>query len=167
MKLRLIVAAAENNVIGLDGAMPWQQRADLKHFKNITWGGAVLMGRKTYESLGKILPGRKNIVLSRQHLVSDQVDLHYVLSLDDAIHVAMSMGYAELNIIGGGEIYKQSFPMASTVFLTRIHASPKGDTYFPQMDFNHWELKHSTRYEKDDKNTYDYSFEEWVRKYPN
>lgn len=133
--ISLVVAAAENNVIGHQGTMPWHVSGDLKNFKAITTGKPIVMGRKTFESIGRPLPGRRNIVVTRNaDWTAEGVDV--ARTLENAI--ALAGNVAEVMIIGGGEIYTQALPMASRVYLTRIHASPEGDTTFPALADQDW-----------------------------
>lgn len=139
MILSLIVAAAENGVIGCDGRMPWHLREDLLRFKRITTGHPVVMGRKTFESLGsRPLPNRTNIVVTRRPealRVPDGVAV--VASPEEAVARYAATG-EELFVIGGGEIYRQTMPMADKLYLTRISASPEGDTHFPEIRSGEW-----------------------------
>jgi dihydrofolate reductase len=136
----LVVAVAANGVIGKDGAMPWHLPADLRHFKRLTTGKPVLMGRKTFQSIGKPLPGRHNIVLTRDTAwAADGVTV--VPNLAEAIAAAGLDPRAragEIMVIGGAEIYKQALPIATRVELTRIHIQPEGDTFFPALDPALW-----------------------------
>ncbi len=133
--ISLVVAAADNNIIGHRGTMPWHVSGDLKNFKAITTGKPIVMGRKTFESIGRPLPGRQNIVVTRNaDWTAQGVDV--AATLDDA--VAQAGDVAEIMIIGGGEIYAQALPMASRVYFTRIHASPEGDTTFPALSDQDW-----------------------------
>lgn len=137
MRVHLIVAAAENGVIGRDGAMPWRIPADLRRFKAITMGHPIIMGRKTWDSLGRALPGRENIVVTRQrgfHAEGATV-LH---SLPDAVEHARESGATDAFVIGGGDIYRQALGAADVVHLTRVHASFEGDATFPPLDPAHW-----------------------------
>ncbi|MCC5758142.1 dihydrofolate reductase, partial [Klebsiella pneumoniae] len=127
MIISLVVAAANNNVIGKDNQLLWRLPNDMRFFKNVTWGLPVVMGRKTFESLKEPLPGRKNIVLSRQRLEGDNVVV--VNSLDDAIFLVKQMDVKEMMVRGGGEIYKLAFEKARRIYLTRVDAEPEGDTY--------------------------------------
>ena len=162
MTISLVVAAATNNAIGKDGKLPWHLPNDMKHFKNITWGMPVVMGRKTFESLGKALPGRKNIVVSRQPgLKVDGVIT--VKSIDDAMFVARETDAKEVMVIGGGEIYKTLFEKARRIYLTRVEAEPEADTFFPSLKPNEWHLVSQQNYEADEKNDYNYSFQVWDR----
>jgi dihydrofolate reductase len=136
----LVVAVADNDVIGNDGAMPWHLPADLRHFRRLTVGKPVVMGRKTFESIGKPLPGRHNIVLTRQRGWSaDGVTV--VPNLAEAIAAAGMNPNArapEIMVIGGAQIYAEALPIATRVELTRIHVAPEGDTVFPPLDPAQW-----------------------------
>lgn len=164
MIVSLVVAAATSNAIGKEGKLPWQLPADLRHFKNITWGLPIVMGRKTYQSLSGPLPGRTNIVLTRSkewHPASDLVSV--VSSPDEALEKARSVFAKEVMIIGGGEIYSIFLPSASRIYLTRVEAEPVADTFFPVLDPEQWQLQKYLRLEADPKNSYNYSFEIWER----
>lgn len=162
MTISLIVAAASNNAIGKDGKMPWHLPNDMKHFKNVTWGLPVVMGRKTFESLGKVLPGRKNIVITRQPdwKVAGTIA---VKNIEDALFVAKQTDANEVMVIGGGEIYKALFDRAKRIYLTRVEAEPEADTFFPVIDHQHWHLVSQKNHEADEKNAYNYSFQIWER----
>jgi dihydrofolate reductase len=154
--LELVVAVAENDVIGRGNGLPWHLPADLRHFKSLTLGKPVLMGRKTYESIGKALPGRTNIVLSRSVEFSPS-DCVVVKSLDDARIAAGAQ--AALMVIGGAEIYRQCLPLASRIHLTLIHAQIEdGDTIFAGWRGGEWNASSRERHEADDSNAYAYSF---------
>lgn len=162
MLISLIVAAASNNAIGKDGKLPWHLPNDMKHFKNVTWGMPVIMGRKTFESLGKALPGRKNIVITRQqHWQQDGAVA--VKSMDDALFVANATDANEVMVIGGGEIYKAMFDKAKRIYLTRVEAEPEADTFFPVIHPQQWKLISQKNYEADEKNDFNYSFQLWER----
>src|SRR5215204_5976738 len=142
MILSLLVAAAENNVIGKNNQLPWHLPNDLKYFKNLTWGMPILMGRKTFESIGKPLPGRKSIVITRSNEWKQEgVDI--VHSIEEAIQKAESFGVKEVFVIGGAEIFKTSFSIANLIYLTRIHHEFDGDVYFPEVSDNDWQLTSS------------------------
>jgi dihydrofolate reductase len=141
--LSLIVAAAENNVIGADNKMLWHIPEDFKHFKNVTMGKPCIMGRKTFDSivasLGKPLPGRINIVISRHN--PQYAGALTVQSLDEALDQASKVeGVKEIMIIGGAQIYEQALPRADKIYLTRVHQSPEGDAYFPALTAE-WRLE--------------------------
>ncbi len=162
MIISLVVAAATNNAIGKEGVMPWHLPNDMKHFKNVTWGMPVIMGRKTFESLGKALTGRKNIVITRQQ---DWVPENAVVvkSLEDALFVAGETDANEVMVIGGGEIYRAYFEKARRIYMTRVEASPDADTYFPEIDPKQWRLLSHRNHEADEKNAFNYSFQTWER----
>ena len=154
--LELVVAAAENGVIGRGNGLPWHMPADLKHFKTLTLGKAVLMGRKTYESIGKALPGRTNIVLSRAPEFSPQ-DCIVVHTLDGAR--AAAGAHAALMVIGGAEIYRQCLPLASRIHLTLIHTLIQdGDVFFTEWRGGGWMQSSCERHAADDRNALAYSF---------
>jgi len=152
--VELVVAVAENDVIGRGNQLPWHLPADLRHFKSLTFGKPVLMGRKTYESIGKALPGRMNIVLSRSADFSPS-DCVVVKALDDARAAAAS----SLMIIGGAEIFRQCLPFASRIHLTLVHACIEGgDTLFAGWRGAEWVASSSERHEADDKHAHPYTF---------
>jgi dihydrofolate reductase len=162
--LELVVAVAENDVIGRGNRLPWHLPADLRHFKNLTIGKAVLMGRKTYESIGKALPGRVNIVLSRSAEFSP-ADCIAVKTLRDARVAAHDR--PALMVIGGAEIYRACLPEARRIHLTLIHAViPDGDTIFADWRGPQWGESSRERHEADDRNEYAYSFITLERREP-
>lgn len=139
--LSIIVAASENNVIGRDNDMPWKLSTDLRRFKALTLGKPVIMGRRTWESIGRPLPGRPNIVITRDAgFTADGAQI--VNSLEEAIELgkklATELGVDEVCIIGGGKIYAQALPLADRVYLTRVLALINGDTFFPVIDSKIW-----------------------------
>ena len=162
MIISLIVAAAKNNGIGKNGKMPWHLSNDMKHFKNITWGLPIVMGRKTFESLGKALPGIKNIVVTRQADWTAE-GATVVSSIEKALQAATATDAREIMIIGGGEIYKALFDKAHRIYLTRVDAEPEADTFFPDIQQNEWELKSRQDYQADEKNEFNYAFQTWER----
>jgi dihydrofolate reductase len=160
--ISLIVAAAENNAIGKNNQLLWHLPNDLKFFKNTTWGMPVIMGRKTFESVNKPLPGRFNIVITRQAgWKADGVIV--ATDLQDALKKAAETNCKEFFIIGGGEIYKQAYETADKIYLTRVHTTIDGDTFFPAVDESKWKLTSSQDFESDEKHKYAYSFQKWVR----
>lgn len=137
MTLSLIVAMAENGVIGRGDTLPWRIPNDLKHFKSITMGKPIIMGRRTWDSLGGILPGRPHIVLSRDpNFAVDGVSSAH--SLEDALTIAESLTEHEIMIIGGAEIYRAALCYVKCIYLTEIHRSISGDTFFPQFNRDAW-----------------------------
>lgn len=147
MKISLIAAATENNVIGRNNGLPWSLPDDMRFFVQTTKGHHVLTGRKNLESFGKLLPNRTNIVLTRdtEYEFEGAVIVH---ELQEGIRIADRNREEELMIIGGGEIYKQALPMANRIYLTRIHTKLEGDTYFPEFRSDEWELISSEKHEK-------------------
>jgi dihydrofolate reductase len=133
MTISIIVAVAENQAIGYNNQLLWRLKEDLQRFKSLTMGHHIIMGRKTYESIGKPLPGRTSVVITRD-LNFKAEGCRVVHSLEEALKVEDS----EVFIIGGAEIYNQALPLADKIYLTRIHASFPGDTFFPELDLNEW-----------------------------
>ena len=163
INISLVVAAADNNAIGKNNQLLWHLPNDLKFFKNTTWGGVVIMGRKTFESVNKPLPGRLNIVITTNPNWNHET-VKTAGSLEQAIEIAKAEHFKEAYIIGGGEIYKQAMPQADIIYLTRVHAPFDADTFFPEINTNDWQLMHKDDVSRDEKHTYDYSFERWERK---
>lgn len=157
MILSMIVAMANDRVIGLDNQMPWHLPADLAWFKKNTLNKPVIMGRKTFESIGRPLPNRHNIIISRTPHISDNENVTWVESLDAAINLAKDN--AEVFIIGGGNIYQQALPLANRLYLTHIDATLQGDTRFPDYNTGKWQQIFEEKHQVDDKNSYNYQFE--------
>lgn len=162
MKISLIVAAAQNGAIGRDGRMPWHLPNDLRHFKNLTWGMPIIMGRKTFESLGKPLPGRLNIVITRQSGFQP-LGVVVVSDPEQALSVAAAQEVHEVMVIGGGEVYKLFLERAARIYLTRIQDPFEGDTFFPAIDVKDWTLSSRLHQPADEKNPVDHAFEQWDR----
>ena len=135
-----VVAIAKNNVIGMDGDMPWKLSTDLKRFKRDTMGKPIIMGRKTFESIGRALPGRLNIVISRSEFIAD--DIVHANSIEAALFLAEGWarenGAEEICVIGGGQIYAATLPMASKLYVTHVMAEPDGDTVYPVIKDAEW-----------------------------
>ena len=164
MTISLIVAASENNAIGKDNQLLWHLPKDMKYFKNTTWAMPVVMGRKTFESMGsKPLQGRKNIVITRQPGWKSE-GVSVVNSVDGAVALAEELDYKEIFIIGGGEIFMIAFEKAQKIYMTRVHAEIEGDVFFPVIEMKDWELISSTDHPADEKHAYAFSFEVWERK---
>lgn len=140
MRISIIVAMGKDGVIGLDGGMPWHISADLKHFKAVTMGKPIIMGRKTHESIGRALPGRTNIVITRQADYEAQ-GARVAGSMNAAIAIAGDTGgdTEEAMIIGGAEIYRAALPGAGRIYLTEVGGEPEGDVYFPRFERSDWE----------------------------
>jgi dihydrofolate reductase len=161
MTISLLVAADEQNVIGKDNKLPWHLPSDLRYFKNLTWGMPILMGRKTYDSIGKPLPGRKTIVITR-NTDWQKENVETVHSLEEAIDKAAKHGVKEIFVIGGAEIFTSAFPQAHRIYLTRIHHRFDGDVFFPSLDKT-WQLVKEKEVKADEKNAFDHSFQVWER----
>lgn len=157
-----IVAASENNIIGIGNALPWRLPNDFKYFKNRTWGLPIIMGRNTFESFKKPLAGRRNIVLTRKADWSAEGAV-IVHTMDDALTKAIETEAREIFIIGGGEIFRETMDLIDRVYLTRVHTKLNGDTQYPELDTQTWILRKSRTYPADEKNPFSYSFELWER----
>ena len=155
MKISIVVAMASNGVIGRDNELPWHLPADLQHFKKTTMGKPILMGRKTWESIGRPLPGRTNIVITRDTAYRAEGCV-VVNSIDAALEA--SSGQDEVMVIGGAEFYRQVLPVTDTIYLTRIHATISGDTCFPELNVADWREVERSDHTADEKNPHDYSF---------
>ena len=162
MKISIIVAAAENGVIGKDNQLLWKLSSDLKRFKNITTDHYILLGRKTFESIGKPLPNRTHIIITRQKDYEVPEGCLVASSLQKAI--ALCPENEEVFIIGGGEIYKQSIEIADKIDLTRVHTTIEADTFFPKIDTDKWELVFEEFHSKDEKHDYDFTFLTYVKR---
>lgn len=155
MKLSLIVAMDKNGVIGRNGDLPWRLSSDLKYFKQITMGKPIIMGRKTHESIGRPLPGRENVIVTR--------DRDYLASGCTVLN-SLECVYAKYNhldeimIMGGADLYQQTLDRAERIYLTEVHADCKGDTYFPEFDRGLWQEVERQDFRADEKNEFDYSF---------
>jgi dihydrofolate reductase len=166
MIISLIVAASTNNAIGKNNRLLWNLPNDMKFFKNTTWGMPVIMGRKTYESMDKPLPGRFNFVITRQSDWTAE-GITVASDINDAIKKAGETNCKEIFIIGGGEIFKESIGAADKIYLTRVHADLDGDTFFPMIDENKWQLVSNEDFTADEKHAYAYSFQTWEAKHLN
>lgn len=162
MKIALVVAVAENNVIGKQGTvMPWYLPADLRHFKHITMGHPIIMGRKTYDTINRALPGRLTIIVTRnEHFSASGCEV--VHSVDAALQLAQKTGADTAFIIGGGEIFAQSLDKADTMYLTEVHTEVDGDTYF-SFPADQWHEVSREDHPADDKNAVAYSFVTLIR----
>ena len=162
MKKIAIVAAAENRVIGRNNQIPWRLRNDLRYFKRVTLGHDVLMGRKSYESLGKPLKGRDNLVISRS---ADQIEgVELFRTIDEAIRWSEEKGSKILFITGGGEIYRQTMDLWDELYMTEVHAAPEGEVYFPELDLTRYELYYSEFFEKNEEDEFDFTIKFYRRK---
>jgi dihydrofolate reductase len=154
VSISLIVAATKNHVIGKDGAMPWHLPADLQYFKKITMGKPIIMGRKTFDSIGRPLPGRRNIVVTQNRAWSHQ-GVEVVHDIADALRLLEN---EEAFVIGGATLYTAALPVASRVYLTAINATIDGDTFFPALDQKTWREIAREHRAKDEKNAHDLDF---------
>jgi dihydrofolate reductase len=158
MRVSIIAALSTNNAIGRDNGLPWRQSTDLKRLKALTMGHHMIMGRKTYESVGRPLPGRITIVITRSE------DYHpagvtIVHSVEEALRLAKEAHDEEPFIAGGAEIFRHAMPRVDRMYLTRIHAEVEGDAFFPEFDdVAEWQLTDSEHFEADEKNQYPFSF---------
>jgi dihydrofolate reductase len=166
MLISLIVAASSNNAIGRNNELLWHLPIDLKFFKNTTWALPVIMGRKTFESVGsKPLTGRTNIIVSRQEgLTSDYENVWFAKSLDDAMELAKKLETKEITIAGGAQIYEQALPIANRIYLTRVHVHLEADAFFPSFSVDEWNLTSSKDFEANEKHAYSFSIQQWDRK---
>ncbi|MDX1453509.1 MAG: type 3 dihydrofolate reductase [Oleiphilaceae bacterium] len=161
VKKALIVAMAQNRVIGRNNKLPWYLPNDLKYFKQVTMGKPIIMGRRTYESIGKPLPGRVNIVVTRNSEWQAE-GVRVCHSLEDAYALAASIaeidGQSEVMVIGGDQIYQAALPLADRLYLTEVHAEVDGDAYFPEFNRDDWQEVAREHFEAQDPNPYPYSF---------
>ncbi|MFC1774605.1 type 3 dihydrofolate reductase [Pseudomonadota bacterium] len=155
MRISLIVALARNRVIGRDNQLPWRLSADLQHFKRLTMGRPIVMGRKTCESIGKPLPGRTNIVVTRNSSFSAE-GCRVVHSIDEALVAAG--GADEVMIMGGENLYSQLLPRADRLYLTEVQAEVSGDAWFPELDQTQWQELERESHRADENNEFDYDF---------
>ena len=163
MKISMIAAMAHDRVIGKDNQMPWYLPADLAHFKRVTLGKPVLMGRKTFESIGRPLPGRRNLVISRNPGYQAE-GIEVVGSVEAALALLASCAVEELMVIGGGHLYAEMLPSADCLYLTQINLAVEGDTRFPAFDDGQWQRIDCESHPADEKNPHPYRFETWQRR---
>ncbi|MEO0620125.1 MAG: dihydrofolate reductase [Pseudomonadota bacterium] len=160
VEIALVVAVAENGVIGRDGGLPWHVSSDLKFFRKLTLGKPIIMGRKTFEAIGKPLDGRPNLVVTRDPAFDPAGAMRFAV-LEDAIDVARTMaadlGQDELAIIGGAQIYAATLGIADRVYLTEIHCAPTGDASFPSLDADIWRETSRERFAAGPRDDHDYS----------
>lgn len=161
MSVSLIVAMSENGVIGRAGRLPWHLPADLKRFKQLTMGYTLVMGRKTYQSIGRALPGRKTIVVTRDSDFSPGT-VEVARSVREALQKA---GGGEIFIAGGGEVFQQTLELADRLYLTVVQANVEGDTFFPELDWSQWREVSREDHPTDERNPYPYSFRVYERRW--
>ena len=163
--ITLIAAAAENNALGKNNEMIWHLPDDFKRFKKLTSGHAIILGRKTYESLDGPLPNRTHIIITRQENYAEKVDANCCIVVDnieDAI--AKSASEDDTFVIGGGEIYKLALPLADKIELTRVHGTFEADAYFPEIDENKWNLVNEDYHPKDEKHNFDFTYQTFMKR---
>ncbi|MEM6583403.1 MAG: dihydrofolate reductase [Pseudomonadota bacterium] len=161
IRIAMMVAAAENGVIGSGNGLPWHLPEDLRHFKRVTMGKPILMGRKTFQSIGRPLPGRTNIVISRDptfHVEGVTVLESLDLALREATLVAEREGANEMVVIGGAEIYQAALPQVERLYMTEVHAPVEGDVMLPLITWSHWRETQRERHAATAGNPFDYSF---------
>jgi dihydrofolate reductase len=163
MKISVVAAVAENGVIGAKNNLPWRLPADIARFKKITTGHHIIMGRKTHESIGKILPGRVNIVITRNPNYKSKGAI-IVNSLEKALSKAEKSGEEEVFIIGGAEIFRQALPLADRIYMTKIKAEFAGDAYFPTIREQEWKTISRKSFKPDAENKYPYDFITLIKK---
>lgn len=160
MNLSLIVAMSENGVIGNNGKLPWHLSSDLRRFKRLTMGHPILMGRKTFESIGRLLPGRTTIVMTRQ--ADYELPGGFVAhDLGQAVQIAGQD--EEIFVIGGGALFRPTLPIADRLYVTRVHAVIEGDVFFPTVDWNQWQLTEQQHFMADERNDFDSTFSVYAR----
>ena len=157
MRISLLVAMDENRGIGIENRLPWRLSTDLKRFKALTMGHCLVMGRKTYESIGRSLPGRTMIVISRnpEYQANRCLIAH---SVDEALNMAKVSGENEVFIIGGGEVFSQTIEIADRIYLTHVHSQVVADTYFPEIDASQWMELESANYPAGDNDQYPHTY---------
>lgn len=163
MKITHVVAMADNRVIGRDNAIPWHLPDDMKHFRDVTVARPIIMGRKTFESIGRALPDRRNIVISRQEDY-EALGCDVVHSLEEAIELAEKDGTEEIVIIGGAQIYENSLSLADRLYLTIVHGDFDGDAYYPEILEERWREVDREEHPADDKHAYAFTFVTYDRR---
>jgi dihydrofolate reductase len=162
MSISIIVAVSKNNVIGKDNQLIWRLPDDLKRFKSLTLGHPIIMGRKTFDSIGKPLPGRTSIVITRDQAFAHEGVL-VAHSIDEAIGMGQQITQEALFIIGGGDIYKQALPLADQIFLTTVDLTVEGDTTFEISDPQNWSEVENIHHTTDEKHAYSFNFIDLIR----
>jgi dihydrofolate reductase len=161
-RLEIVVAVAANGAIGRGGQLPWHLPDDLKHFKSLTIGHPVIMGRRTYESVGKPLPGRRNIVVSNSMSSAPAKGVELARSLDEAIRL-VSNTTGPAFVVGGAGLYEAAIPRAGKLHLTELDDAVEGDTFFPRFDKSQWRVANETRHERDDRHKLAFWFRTYER----
>ena len=164
MQLALIAAVARNGTIGRDGTLPWHLPADMRHFRRLTTGHAIVMGRKTWESIGRPLPKRTNIAVSRTLAPDAAEGIHVCRSLDEALECATGHASAIAYVIGGASLYAEAMPRVDVVELTRVEADVEGDVHFPAFDEAAFRCVAAEAHPADEKHEHAFRFERWLRR---
>ena len=159
--MSLIVAVAENGIIGRNGQLPWQLSADLKRFKRLTMGHHLVMGRKTFESIGRLLPGRTTVVVTRQPMF---VAPGALVAHDLPQALQLAAGDNEVFIVGGSELYRQALPHVNRIYLTQVQARVDGDVRFPEIDESAWQVVSRSHHPVDEQNEFETTFRELIRR---
>lgn len=165
MYISIVVAVSENGVIGRAGGLPWHLGDDLRRFKRLTMGHTLVMGRRTWESIGRPLPGRRIVVVTRQPDYRAE-GVETAADIDDALELARQAGDDEVFFVGGAEVYAQALPRATRLYFTRVHADVDGDTYFPDAQWGNWKQVSSEHHDADAKNDFASTFEVYERIHP-
>jgi dihydrofolate reductase len=159
VKLSILVALSESGIIGCEGQLPWRLPDELKYVKRTTMGHTLLMGRKTYESIGRPLPGRTSIVLSRDPDYAPDPNVLVRASLEQGLELARQRGESEAFVFGGETVYAAALPAADRLYLTRVHCDVEGDARFPVFDMEEWKLVSEEHHERDDRHAYSFTFQ--------
>jgi dihydrofolate reductase len=162
MKLTIIVAVSENGIIGRAGDLPWHISADLKRFKRITMGHCLLMGRKTFDSVGRPLPGRRTVILTHDRDLSIE-GAHVVHGFEEAVSACEAAQEDEVFVVGGAEIYRLALPKVEKVHLTRVHCVVQGDASFPELSKREWQLEWEEAHEAESEGGPAFTFQLWQR----
>jgi len=163
VRVSLVVAAARNGVIGAKGEIPWRLPDDQRFFRRLTLGHPIVMGRKTWESIGRPLPGRENLVLTRRTGPAPDGTERFA-DLSRALAACKAKGAAECFVIGGEAVYREALATADRVYLTRVEAEPEGDVFFPDLDPETWKCTASERHERDERHAHAFAIETWERR---
>lgn len=164
MKLSLIAAIAEDSAIGIRNELPWNLPDDLRFFKQVTMNKPVIMGRKTYDSLGRLLPGRRNIILSENESYQGPVGAQVYRTVEALMERLEQDETDEAFVIGGGVIFERMMPLADQMYLTRVKTTILGaDTFFPEIDHTHWKLAWHEDHQRDERHAFDFTFERYER----
>jgi dihydrofolate reductase len=163
MMISMIAALSTNGAIGRDNALPWHLPEDLRYFKKITMGKPLLMGRKTFESIGRPLPNRENLVLTRRK-AEPVPEVHFFPDLDSALAWAREQGFAECFVAGGEAVYREALESADRILLTRVEAEPEGDVFFPALDETRWRCTAREPHPADERHAHAFTIETWERR---